>query len=224
MTDPDPAALFGEIYAVNGWLGGSGVGSFPEATAVYRRVLQQAVDAGDVRSVVDAGCGDWQIARLLDWSGVTYLGVDVVPELIERNRAAYGTEGIRFQALDMSKAPLPRADLLVCKDVLQHLPSAWVSAFLAHAAGRYRYLLITNDVVGPGCPPEALNSDIGLGLWRTLDLARPPFNLKADWTVEYDVEGGWRKRMQLSVRPAYRPVARLRRDSVLRRLAELPQP
>ena len=222
VAEPDPGALFREIYEVDGWLGGSGLGSVPDATVTYRRVLQRILDATDVSSVVDAGCGDWQISRLLDWSTVSYLGVDVVPELVERNTAAYGGTNVRFRTVDLSRFELPRADLLVCKDVLQHWPLGWVSAFLARAAGRYRYALVTNDVESTDCAPELLNSEIGLGLWRVLDVQRPPFGLKAAWSLDYDVDGRWTKRMALAVRPAYRPVAACRRGSALRRVAGLP--
>ena len=34
-----------------------------------------------------------------------------------------------------------------------------------------------------------LNSEIGLGLWRVLDVQRPPFGLKAAWSLDYDVDG-----------------------------------
>ncbi|MGI8685990.1 MAG: methyltransferase [Acidimicrobiales bacterium] len=53
-----------------------------------------------------------------------------MPELVERNTEAFGKPGVRFQALDLSEAELPPADLLVCKDVLQHWPNDWVSSFL----------------------------------------------------------------------------------------------
>ena len=220
MADPDLAALFGEIYAVDGWLGGSGLGSVPEATVVYRQVLQRLLDAGDVRSVVDAGCGDWQVARLLDWSGVSYIGIDVVPEVVRRNQAEFGCDHIQFRTGDISRDELPRADLLVSKDVLQHLPNASVSAFLARATGRYRYLLLTNDVATNDSPAELLNTDIAAALWRTLDIRRPPFDVPADWSVQYDVEEGrWTKCMVLSVRAGYRAVARRRPGSALRRVS-----
>lgn len=223
MGDPEPESLFREIYEVDGWSGGSGLGSIPDATVVYRQVVQRLLDAPDVRTVVDAGCGDWQISRLLDWSGVSYLGVDVVPELIQRNTAEFGRAGIRFEARDMSQAALPKADLLVCKDVLQHWPNAWVGAFLARASRRYRYVLVTNDVLSTDCEPDSLNRDIGLGLWRLLDVARPPFGLVPAWSLDYDVAGRWTKRMHLAVRPGFRPMARLRPGSALHRVVRSPR-
>lgn len=217
--EPDPEALFREIYDVDGWLGGSGLGSVPDATVAYRDVVQRVLDARDVRTVVDAGCGDWQISRLLDWSRVSYLGVDVVPELVQRNAESFGRPNVRFQAMDMSKAPLPEADLLVCKDVLQHWSNEWVSAFLARAAGRYRYMLVTNDVLSTDCEAELLNTDTHVGLWRLLDVAQPPFDVTSAWSVDYDVAGRWTKRVHLVVRPGYRAVARWRPRSALRRVA-----
>src|SRR6185312_8202393 len=97
----------------------------------YRAVVERLCRARDVRSVVDVGCGDWQLGSLVDWTGVAYTGVDVVPPVVEADRARYGREGVRFEAADALRDPLPTADLLLAKDVLQHWPNGDVEAFLA---------------------------------------------------------------------------------------------
>ncbi len=55
----------------------------------YRAFVQQFMSRNSVRSVVDLGCGEWQFSRLIDWTGVRYLGVDVVPAVIEKNRPRF---------------------------------------------------------------------------------------------------------------------------------------
>lgn len=44
-----------------------------------------------------------------------------------------------------------------------------ISRFLAANRGRYRYLLLANDVASVHCPPGSPNGAIPMGAWRTLD-------------------------------------------------------
>ncbi len=69
---------------------------------------------------------------------------------------------------------LSSADLLICKNVLQHLSNAMVARFIRKnlMPGKFRLALITNDV-GTGPVP-----DISPGQYRRIDLRQPPFNLK----------------------------------------------
>jgi SAM-dependent methyltransferase len=174
-----------------------------------------------VQTVVDAGCGDWQFSRLVDWHAVRYIGLDVVPEVVDANRAAYGTPGIEFVCDDIRHATLPRGDLLICKDVLQHWDVASIRRFLANNLHRYRYALVTNDVASVHWPADRLNAEIPIGHWRTLDLERPPFAEHASWRADYDIRGEWTKRVLLFVRRRGRVRARLRKDSALNRCRSL---
>jgi SAM-dependent methyltransferase len=194
--DDEAGRAFGHIYDTDGWEGGSGIGSAPDATQRYRRLVQRLVGARDIRTVVDVGCGDWQLGELLDWSGVHYTGVDVVGPVVESNRRRYAGPGIAFDLADARVATLPVADLLLAKDVLQHWPNDDVEGFLVANLGRYRYLLLTNDIASAHWQGR-VNEDTTLGGWRTLDLESPPFGRKAWWRADFDVRDAWTKRMTL---------------------------
>src|SRR5262245_52014706 len=122
--------VFSEIYERRVWGRGSGEGSLPEHTSGYRTFLERFLREQQVRSVVDYGCGDWQFSRLIDWSGIDYLGLDLVDTLIEHHRAAYGARNVRFEALDGVPAELPDADLIILKDVLQHWSHRTIESFM----------------------------------------------------------------------------------------------
>jgi SAM-dependent methyltransferase len=214
-------AAFRQIYASDHWKSGSGEGSEVAATEPYRRVLASVLGARDVRTVVDAGCGDWQFSRLVDWSGKRYLGVDIVPELITNNRRSFAREGIEFTAADIRTQKMPKADLLVCKDVLQHWDVQSIQAFLARNLRRYRYALITNDVASVHMTAGMLNGEIPLGHWRPVDLERPVFGLHAQWRFDFDIRGEWTKRCLLFVRRRNRLTATIRRDSALQACRDL---
>jgi SAM-dependent methyltransferase len=212
---------FRHIYETDHWNGGSGEGSAVDATEAYRRVLETVVASSDVRSIVDAGCGDWQFSRLVDWAGKEYTGVDIVPEVVAANRAAFGRDTVDFVAADIRTEHLPSADLLVCKDVLQHWDVESVQRFLARNLGRYRYALITNDLASVHIAAEMINADIPIGHWRTLDPERPPFGLAAQWRLDFDIRGEWTKRSLLFVRARNRLRARRRHTSALRQCRDL---
>jgi 2-polyprenyl-3-methyl-5-hydroxy-6-metoxy-1,4-benzoquinol methylase len=184
MTDK-----FSEIYENDEWGFGSGVGSLPLNNVEYIRFVKAFIEHNRIRSVVDVGCGDWQFSRFIDWTGVNYVGLDVVDGLVSRNQRHFAREGISFRTL-ANDADLPSADLLVCKDVLQHLPNASIRRYLDLFKARARFLLITND----DWPAEELmNTEIAEGQWRPVRLDRPPFSEVApivlSWTLEW---GGWK--------------------------------
>ena len=171
---------FEVIYAQKGWgvdeqgRASSGAGSTMEFTRLYRVFLQDFLAAHGIRSVVDAGCGDWQFSRAIDWKGIDYLGVDIVPSLIDENRRTYAAPGVRFAVADIVRDELPPADLLIVKDVLQHLPDADITRFLARLA-RYRHVLIVN-----GVDPRTLSAeprDVPAGGYRPLDITQPPHSV-----------------------------------------------
>jgi hypothetical protein len=73
------AAAFGLIHREDRWTNGSGPGSHPDSTIEYRAFLARFMEANEVGSVTDLGCGDWQFSRYIDWSRASYTGLDVVP-------------------------------------------------------------------------------------------------------------------------------------------------
>jgi hypothetical protein len=68
---------------------------------------------------------------------------------------------------------LPAADLLISKDVLQHLSNALVQNFIRNnlRKGKYKWVILTNDR-GSG------NHDVESGGYRAIDLAAPPFDVR----------------------------------------------
>ncbi|MFZ4431578.1 MAG: class I SAM-dependent methyltransferase [Microthrixaceae bacterium] len=193
----NPSEVFTRIYERNLWNGGSGVGSHPSQTAAYREVVERLVSCPEIASVVDVGCGDWQVGSLIDWTGVHYVGLDVVYGLVMDNQRRHHSDHVEFGVADARAPYLPPADLLLIKDVLQHWPTADVRQFLARNVDRYPYLLVTNDVASEA-HPTAVNTNIPLGGWRCIDLAAPPFNVEVAWSTEYPVrDGHWTKQVCL---------------------------
>jgi len=140
--------------------------------ARFVRLLQDFVRHNNVRSVVEFGCGFWNYAASIDWGGIEYDGYDVVEGPIRWNRDHHAAANIRFHVL-ADGTRLPAADLLISKDVLQHLPNADVSYYTDIFRRNYRFSLIANSVF----PDHDTNRDIPAGDCRSLRLDLPPFDL-----------------------------------------------
>lgn len=177
--------VFDEIYETDAWDAGSGLGSLPGVTSEYRDLVQSFLKERAISSVLDLGCGDWQFSRLVDWSGIDYVGVDVVSSVIESNRETYRAANIRFEVGSPDMSGLPDAELLIIKDVLQHLPLADVQRFVDQVLPRYRYVLVTNCVR----PFWRMNADIPAGAFRPVDLRRKPFGVSATQLLSF--KGPW---------------------------------
>ncbi len=188
-TADETRSAFEKIYRDADWgkntggIGNSGTGSTVEATALYRQYLESFIKSHDIRSVVDAGCGDWEFSQKIDWTGIDYKGYDIVAKLIEQDTARFGKDNIKFFVGNMIEDDLPAADLLISKHVLQHLPNAAVKQFLAKQLKKYKHVLLTNGVDSTYL--SALNTDIKPGEYRELDITRPPFDIPASKELTY---------------------------------------
>jgi SAM-dependent methyltransferase len=169
---------FNGIYSRGDWArdaqgkGTSGSGSTLDITREYRAFIEDFIKKNHVKSVVDAGCGDWEFSSATDWNNARYLGIDISSDVIEVVKKKYQKDGISFTVGDVTDS-LPSADLLLCKDVLQHLPNALIIKFIKNnlKKGKYKWAILTNDRGGS-------NVDIPAGQYRMIDLSAPPFKVK----------------------------------------------
>lgn len=161
---------------------GIDIGSSKEATVNYRRFLENFLKTHNIQSVIDLGCGDWEFSKLIDWSGIDYIGVDVIQPLIEQNKI-FEKDNIHFMYADALTQDLPKADLLLCKDVLQHLTNDDIKQLLQKFT-QYKYCLITNGLNTFTLSSD--NQDISRGDYRPLDLIKSPFNIRAKKVLTYN--------------------------------------
>lgn len=119
----------------------------------------------------------------MNWDGISYIGYDVVPSVIAQNVQKYNATNIQFRQGDATSTDLPSADLLIIKDVLQHLSDIDVHTFISQIH-KYKFALLTNDV-----NPLTNTSDnipINRGDERELDLTKPPFSLNGTKILTFD--------------------------------------
>ncbi len=167
------AATFGDIYRAHHWQGSaspSGAGAAREQTATLEREIPALLHRLGATSLLDAPCGDFSWMQHVDLTGIAYTGADIVPEIVAENTARFGALGRAFVCLDLTRDPLPRADVLLCRDALVHLSFADIRRVLQNVrASGIEYLLTTTF------PGHAVNEDIVSGDWRLLNLEHAPF-------------------------------------------------
>jgi len=166
--------VFTNIYKNNVWGKGSGSGSDPKNTEEYRMFLQRFMKDNKVKSVVDLGCGDWQMNEHIDFTGIEYLGVEVVEQLVKDNIRKYGDSMTKFDFGDITTYKIPKCDLLLIKDVFIHWPIKKIIEFFNREIPA-KYILVTNDNMD-----NHLNKDISLGSFHPIDLSLEPFNLPVE--------------------------------------------
>lgn len=184
---------FQKVYESKAWGGQSrafysGTGSAGSAADRYCQAVAEFIREHDIQSVVDLGCGDFQIGRkIAAATGIRYAGVDVVPELIDYHRKTVNDPNVRFSCLDICSDPLPQGDLCLVRQVLQHLSNDEIGSVLANIRP-FPAALISEDVP---MHPKIFNRDkphgpdvrsyFGSGVYPD----QPPFSVAAEelWNI-----------------------------------------
>jgi SAM-dependent methyltransferase len=170
----DVGRRFSEIYEKNLFNGDesrSGKGSSLTQTERLRRELPALLRELGVRTFLDAPCGDCHWIADFDWATIGYTGVDVVPALVEANRVRLKTKRMEFTAADLCADPLPRADLIFCRDCWVHLTFRQVQECLANFRRSGAEYLLTTTFERPG-PNVELQPGM---IWRPLNRQEAPF-------------------------------------------------
>jgi len=166
--------VFSEIYRTNAWRDPesvSGRGSTLARTNVITSQLPVLLQGLNADSLIDAACGDFNWMRYVDLGSIKYIGVDIVPALIVRNRQLYQTDQRTFVVQDITKDRLPDADVILCRDCLIHLSFKSIKAAISNfKKTRATHLLCTTHST------VTENIDFPDGSWRNINLLLPPFN------------------------------------------------
>lgn len=125
--------VFHSLYRRNPWgdpASVSGPGSGLNRTASFRDQIPVLLNELRAKSMLDAGCGDFNWMRMVDLKLEHYIGVDIFPELIAQNEEMFGDEVRSFLHSDVTRDELPSVDVVLCRDCLVHFSFADVRAAL----------------------------------------------------------------------------------------------
>lgn len=178
---------FRDVYSRNMWGSNgeafySGGGSHEDCfvTPYIQTVSSFLESFPEKPAVLDIGCGDFAVGSQLINFASTYTGCDIVPELIEYNRAKF-SDAV-FVALDATSGDLPSADVFLVREMLQHLPNAAIQDFLENIEGRCRWLVIadmqvrTNGIVFNKDIPPGPSTRAAIG--SAVNILQSPFHFR----------------------------------------------
>jgi len=159
--------IFDRIYLTDEWNGGSGPGSHPSNTAKYVKFLNSFIRENSIKSILDIGCGDWQLMSMVDLSGVRYKGIDIslVATSLARSKAPACADISNENIENITES----FDLVHIKDVLQHLEFSECRRILEIISSRHKSALVVNE------HPPASN-DIKNGQYRPLSIVAEPLS------------------------------------------------
>lgn len=182
---------FEEGYTQNLWSSResrSGIGSErPNALADMRFILsivRKRFGRGHPRAnvtIVDVPCGDmnWMpelLGQLEKEFAVSYYGYDIVPQAINAHRSTFSSHpNWHFLNVDVVKRLPTRGDVLISRDLVNHLPLADVQRALSNIKATHSPTLIISNNRDARVNEEVHNAGGGS---RMLDIERPPFNWK----------------------------------------------
>jgi SAM-dependent methyltransferase len=160
----------------------SGDGSHhPEILNPYIEVVTSFLSSFEAALIVcDLGCGDFNVGKHLVKHTQKYIAVDIVEDLIDRNKKLFKEDPLEFLHLDIAKERLPKADCALVRQVLQHLSNAEVQC-VTQKLSNFKYVILTEHIPeGDFVPNEDIISGQGTRLKKQsgLDLLASPFHLQ----------------------------------------------
>ena len=142
--------IFSQIYKNKIWgskvsIGSdSGEGSNPDTAMPYVNFIKQIIIEYKIKSVLDLGHGDWEMWRDYRFENVEYTGLDVVDYLTRDLSIKYGNSRTKFITIN-GDSEYPDSDLLICKDVLQHLSNEDIRNIWTKI-DKYNLVVFCNDI------------------------------------------------------------------------------
>ncbi len=133
--------------------GSSGAGFFSGPGSNEDTIVRPYVEAvrefvatlGHSVNAVGIGCGDFNVGRQIFDVFSNYSACDIVAKLIDENRKRYVDLPVNFEVMDITVDPLPQGDIVLVRQVLQHLSNADIAAALPKIAAS-KYAIITEHL------------------------------------------------------------------------------
>jgi hypothetical protein len=192
---------FRSIWKKNYWGSGesiSGPGSTLHQASNVIAYFPYFIKEFKIKSVFDAPCGDfnWMKVAISNTPEITYIGGDLVPDIINFLNSKYQIENAQFRIFDITKDNFPKVDVWLARAIFYHLSNKDIYLALENfVKSEIPYILTTNCVT----ELDHKNADIKSGEWRSLNLKLPPFNFPEDVLWEIDDSKDPHPRMKLTL-------------------------
>ncbi len=123
LTSEQMVATLRRVHTEDEVMARVAVGDWDRIGALQHAMLRN-LGVGPGTRVVEAGCGPGRLAeQLARHEGLHYLGVDIVPQVLDYARRKVARADFRFVHVDRIALPAPdeSADVVVCLGLFQHI-------------------------------------------------------------------------------------------------------
>jgi len=166
--------IFTKKYREHQWHAGpsrSGRGSDLLHTENIRIELPKLLKELKIKSILDIPCGDWYWLKTVNLDVLDYVGADIVEDIVTVNNKKFSGNNKKFIKLDIIRDTLPKVDLILCRDLFQHLSFTDIFKSMKNIlSSNSKYLLVTSN------PTVKSHKDILTGKARIVNLVCPPFS------------------------------------------------
>lgn len=164
---------------------GSGTGSEPSNTINTRKSLIQIIKQYNVKTLIDAPCGSCKWTKFLledlqkENIKINYYGFDIADESIinaNKNLESLKTyHTIKIQQGSITDTQFPKADMILCRDTLQHLSYNSISKTLQNFA-KTKSIIVLGGYLNNNS-----NNNITDGDYFSINYTSEPFNMKPNY-------------------------------------------
>ena len=112
----------------------------------YINIISDFLNTKNKPIVIDAGCGDFNLGKNFVKSCRKYFAIDIYDKLIEYNRKKFKLNNLEFLTKDITKDKLPDGDILIVRQVLQHLSNKEIINFLKNIKNKYNYFIVVEHL------------------------------------------------------------------------------
>ena len=153
----------------------SGRGSDADQTEVLRAELPKILETLGVTSLLDLPCGDLNWISKTNLGGISYKGVDVVPELIAKLSLEHSESGKQFEVADITyQVPSGKFDAILCRDLFVHLSTNDINRALSNLKKTGAAYLLTTHFSDTRPYKNLPSIPFRVG-WRPINFLGDPF-------------------------------------------------
>jgi len=182
--------IFENIYRNASWgedeHGNATSGAGSHSTGIikpYINVIKFFLRSRKLNSLVDLGCGDFNVGKNFVEFSDTFVACDLSSTILKHNRSQFSDLNVKFKKINITKDLLPKGDVAFIRQVLQHLSNENIMMFVDSLKKDcpYQYLIVTEHIsINKNSIPN-LNKPTGpgirIGINSGVVLDEPPFNL-----------------------------------------------
>jgi hypothetical protein len=144
---------------------------------------------------LDLGCGDFSVGNRLADLAQHYYACDVVPDLVLRNRRLFARPNLSFHILDGVTGALPAGDVVIVKQVFQHLSNDQIAAIVRKLSQYATWIITEHVAAGEFLPNRNMQSSgyTRLEMKSGIVLTEEPFRVQpkaSEILCEVPEEGG----------------------------------